>query len=243
MLSLERQNELREAYRASHPGWRPATEVFAGWVRDAIHPGNKVLDLGCGRGGLVEQLTHPLELIVGVDPDYLSLQEHRLASRKPPMARVNGASSHLPLASNSFDVAFATWVLEHMEAPALDFHEIGRVLRPGGVFVFVTPNKGHPLISFNRLTGRIGGLQDRLVERLYGRQAADTYPAYYLANSPQQITGLAQHAGMLLEQIEAVADPTYLAFRPSLYRLATAIEERLPENRAIHLVGMVRKLG
>jgi len=243
MLSLERQNELREIYRASHPGWRPATEVFAGWVRDAIQHESRVLDLGCGRGGLVEQLTHALQLIVGVDPDYLSLREHRLASFQPPMVRVNGASSRLPLASDSFDVAFASWVLEHMEEPALDFHEIGRVLRPGGVFVFITPNRDHPLIGLNRLTSRIGGLQDRLVERLYGRQAADTYPAHYLANSPEQIAGLAQQAGMIVERIKAVADPTYLAFRPSLFRLFNGIEERLPDERAIHLVGTIRSIG
>jgi hypothetical protein len=30
------------------------------------------------RGGLVEQLAHPLPQMVGIDPDWLSLREHRL---------------------------------------------------------------------------------------------------------------------------------------------------------------------
>ena len=243
MLSLERQNELREAYRQANPGWRPATEVYAGLVRSQLRPDSRVLDLGCGRGGLVEQLNHPLELITGLDPDLSSLREHRLAQVQPSMARVNGASRRPPFAAASFDLVFASWVLEHMAEPLVDFREIGRVLRPGGVFLFITPNKRHPLIGLNRLTGRIGGLQQRLVERLYGRAAADTYPAYYRANSQAQIDFLARRADMEMVRIEAITDPTYLAFRPGLFRLARQIEGRLPAGRAIHLAGFAQKVG
>jgi ubiquinone/menaquinone biosynthesis C-methylase UbiE len=241
MLSLDRQNELREAYRLAHPGWRPATEVFAGWVRAELNPDSRLLDLGCGRGGLVEQLHHPLHRIYGLDPDYLSLREHRLARATPPLARINGASDRLPFAAASFDVAYASWVLEHMARPEQDFAELGRVLKPGGAFVFITPNRRHPLIGFNRFAGQIGGLQDRLVGRLYGRAAADTYPAHYLANTPDQIAKLAGTAGLLLEKMQFVPDPSYLAFRLALFRLLSLIEGFLPESRAIHLVGLVRK--
>ncbi|MFW6098202.1 MAG: methionine biosynthesis protein MetW, partial [Chloroflexota bacterium] len=78
MLPLDRQNTLREQYRRRHPQWRPATEVYAELVRQNLRPDSRVLDLGCGRGGLVEQLEHPLRLIAGVDPDHRSLREHRL---------------------------------------------------------------------------------------------------------------------------------------------------------------------
>ena len=50
MLSLERQNELREAYRRANPGWRPATEVYADLVRGRLSGQARLLDLGCGRG-------------------------------------------------------------------------------------------------------------------------------------------------------------------------------------------------
>lgn len=242
MLSLERQNELREAYRQAHPGWRPATELFAQWVRSEIKPESGVLDLGCGRGGLMEQLDHPLRQIYGIDPDFLSLREHRLGRIEPPLARINGFSERIPFAADSFHVVYASWVLEHMARPALDFRELARVLKRGGAFVFITPNKRHPLIAFNRIASRVGGVQDRLVERLYGRAAADTYPAYYLANSPEDINGLARQAGLVLEKIIAVPDPTYLAFRPALFRLTGWLEARLPASRAIHLVGVVKRI-
>lgn len=242
MLSLERQNELREVYRQAHPGWRPATELFAAWVRSELAPESKVLDLGCGRGGLVEQLAHPLEQVIGLDPDIVSLQEHRLAHIDSPLARINGLSEQLPFVAHSFDLAYASWVLEHMAQPALDFQELARVLKPGAAFVFITPNKRHPLIGLNRVANRIGGLQDRLVAGLYGRAAADTYPAHYLANSPDQINGLARAAGMVLEKYIAVPDPTYLAFQPMLVRLTGWLEARLAPDRAIHLVGVLRRI-
>ena len=78
MLSLDKQNAWREQYRASHPGWQPATELYANLVRQQLTPAARVLDIGCGRGGLVEQLGHPLAQVVGIDPDWLSLREHRL---------------------------------------------------------------------------------------------------------------------------------------------------------------------
>ena len=77
MLSLDRQNELRQQYQQQNPDWRPATEIYANLVREWLRPSALVLDIGCGRGGLVEQLEHPLSQTVGIDPDWQSLVEHR----------------------------------------------------------------------------------------------------------------------------------------------------------------------
>jgi SAM-dependent methyltransferase len=129
MLSLERQNMWRERYRAERPGWRPATELYADLVRECLAPDGRLLDIGCGRGGLVEQLGHPPELIVGVDPDYNSLCEHRLG-----IPRAVAFSDRLPLTSDQFDAAVASWVLEHLPDPAADFREIGRGFTAGRPF-------------------------------------------------------------------------------------------------------------
>jgi SAM-dependent methyltransferase len=241
MLSLDRQNELRERYRAEHPGWRPATEVYADIVRRHLRGESMVLDLGCGRGGLVEQLGHPLRQVVGLDPDRLSLKEHRLASHQPPFPRTAGLSRYLPFARSSFDLVFASWVLEHLDQPAADFREIGRVLRPGGVFVFITPNRQHPLSGLNLTLSRFGSLQDRFVPRLYGRSPVDAFPAYYRANTKADLQRLARQSKMQLVELEAIPDPTYLSFRSSLYRLSCWLESLLAPDRAIHLVGIAQK--
>ncbi len=243
MLSLDKQNELREQYRAIRPGWMPATELYASMVRRHLQPGDRLLDLGCGRGGLVEQLDHPTEFAIGVDPDLDSLRQHRLAGDPSPMPRTAAVSHHLPFAGGTFDLVFASWVLEHMAQPADDFREIGRVLRPEGCFIFITPNKRHPLSAMNHLFGRVAGLQDRLVDRLYGRVAVDTFPAYYRANTATALTHLARAGGMVVEEVIPVADPTYLAFTPAFFRLAVRLETILPDSRHIHLVGRMRRTG
>jgi SAM-dependent methyltransferase len=234
MLSLDQQNRLRETYRAQNPGWRPATEVFAALVLSYLQPQSRVLDLGCGRGGLVEQLDHPLQQVVGIDPDLVSLREHRL-----PLPRAQALSGFLPLARDTIDVAFASWLLEHLKEPAADFAELARVLRPGGTFVFVTPNRRHPLALLNRLLGRAGQGQRWLVRRLYGRKGGDTFPAYYRANSRAALEQLAAHQGLRLARLELIEDPTYLAFSPLLFRFAIWLGERLPPDRRLHLVGVL----
>lgn len=203
--------------------------------------GGRLLDLGCGRGGLVEQLEFPLNKMVGVDPDVRSLREHRLADRRPPMPRLVGFSELLPFAAESFDLVFASWLLEHLQQPATVFRQIGRVLRPGGIFVFITPNKRHPLSRLNRLAGRFAGLQGGAVQRLYGRAPEDTFPVRYRANTAAELQELARFGEMNLAQLEAISDPTYLAFRPFLLRLAGRLESRLAAGRGIHLVGYCRR--
>lgn len=237
MLSLDQQNAWREVYAASHPGWRPATERFAAHVRDALGPRVRLLDLGCGRGGLVEQLDFPPARIVGIDPDFDSLRQHRL----PRLPRAAALSGRLPLAAASFDVVAASWLLEHLPDPATTFAEIGRVLRPGGVFVFITPNVRHPLAWANRAAGQLGRAQGRLVGRLYGRSEADTFPTTYRANSAAALAGLCAAAGLSLAMLEFVADPTYLAFSQPMFRAMAAFEDRLSADRHIHLVGIARR--
>jgi SAM-dependent methyltransferase len=241
MLSLERQNALREEYRQRHPGWRPATEVYASLVREHLRPESRVLDLGCGRGGLVEQLDHPLHLLTGLDPDFQSLREHRLAGSQPPLARVAGLSHRPPFEDGSFDLVCASWVLEHLSNPSSDLGQIARILRPGGIFIFITPNKGHPLVRFNRLIGRFSAAQDRVVESLYGRAPADTFPAYYRANDRDTLHRLALGSGLSLAELRAIPDPSYLAFNTPLFHLACWLEDRLQTDQHIHLVGRMQR--
>lgn len=236
MLSLEKQNSFREAYCLLNPGWQPATEVYASMVRERLRPDSRVLDLGCGRGGLVEQLDHPLNQVVGIDPDWLSLAEHRL-----PLPRTQGFSYALPFADGVFDVVFCSWLLEHLARPGLDFAEIMRVTRPGGAFIFITPNKRHPLSWLNAALGQLGRWQGWLVQHLYGRASDDTFPTYYHANSHSDLTKLAAQSNSSLDQLHPIPDPTYLAFTPLLFRLFCTLEKAIPSNRKLHLVGLITR--
>ena len=236
MLSLEKQNALREQYRQQNPDWRPATEIYADLVRHYLTPTARVLDLGCGRGGLIEQLDHPLAQVVGVDPDWLSLHEHRL-----DLPRTVGFSDDLPFAENSFDVIFASWLLEHLQRPLQTFQSLQHCLKPDGVFVFITPNGRHPLSVLNRAFGRLGTWQGRLVERLYGRASEDTFPTYYRANSLTQLVQIGHQSNLALIDCLTIPDPTYLAFNRIMFRMMSWMEPRLPTSRRLHIVGTYQK--
>mgnify|MGYP000184972722 CR=1 FL=1 len=79
------------------------------------------------------------------------------------------------------------------------------------------------------------------MNRLYGRAAADTFPTVYRANSAVALAALCAASGLVLESLDCVADPTYLAFNRPIYRAVVAVEDRLPAAWRIHLVGVARR--
>ena len=239
MLNLEQQNRRRELYRELNPDWRPATETYASLANYCLNPTTRVLDLGCGRGGLIEQLHHLPTLITGADADWLSLREHRLSA----ISRVATSGLSLPFASQSFDLVLASWLFEHLPQPAETLKEVRRVLKPGGAIIFITPNGHHPVSYLNRLLGRLERVQGVIVKQLYGREQEDTFPTYYRANTPEQLNRLSREAGLKLELLKVIPDPTYLAFTEELFRLAVLLEDNLPRSRYIHLVGLLRRTG
>ena len=101
-----------------------------------------VLDIGCGRGLLLQTLrkyTRSGTKLYGID---ISPKLVELASINNPGAKiVVGDAEKLPYPDNMFEFVFMTEALEHM----LDFDkvlsEIRRVLRPKGIFVVTVPNR------------------------------------------------------------------------------------------------------
>ncbi|MBI3177755.1 MAG: class I SAM-dependent methyltransferase [Chloroflexi bacterium] len=244
MLPLSRQNEYRRRYAALTPGWQPSGEVYERLVRESLWPGARWLDLGGGRGGLVELLHGNAALTVALDPDWPSLREHRV----PALPRTCGLADALPFPADCFDVVTASWLLEHLTAPEIVFAEVNRVLRspdpragkPGGRFMLLTPNAGHPLIVANRVSQLAPRLQRRLVPRLYARSEADTFPVQYKANTPHQLLTLGRRAGFTVA-LRCIGDPTYTAFNDALFRVSALLERAIPAQRKIHIVGLAIK--
>lgn len=232
MLPLDRQNRYRERYRRERPGWRSSGDEFETLTRQRVGAGSRVLDLGCGRGGVMELLWREVRRAVGTDPDLASLREHRAGL---PLVCARGEA--LPFAAESFDVVIALWVLEHLPEPEVVLRGVRRVLAPGGHLLFLTPNAGHPLLMVNRFSWAFPAVQKLLVPRLYGRSEADTFRVRYRANTPGRLCQLATATGFTVASQQTLSDPTYLAFSELGYRTSIWLESWLPANRYVHIIG------
>jgi len=233
VLPLSVQNAYRERYRAIRPGWRSSGDQLDAMVRSHLTPDSHVLDLGCGRGGVVELFWRDVRLAAGLDPDSPSLTQHRGAG----MPVIRGLGEHLPFVDGSFDLVVCLWVLEHLSDPAATLGQVRRVLKPGGHFVFLTPNMRNPLMLANRIGKALPALQRRLVPRFYGREEADTFPMQYRANTVHTIRVLAQASGLVVHDLRVVPDPTYLALNGWMFNASVISERLMPKGWGVHLLG------
>ncbi|MCS7300267.1 MAG: class I SAM-dependent methyltransferase, partial [Fimbriimonadales bacterium] len=98
-------------------------------------PTGRLLDAGCGTGALLHTL-QAHGFAVGVDIEREAL---RLTRQRGALPVVQARLEALPFASESFKVAFALDVLEHLpdERPALC--ELYRVLQSGGYLIVSVP--------------------------------------------------------------------------------------------------------
>ena len=233
LLPLSVQNAYRDRYRAMRPGWTSSGDQLEAMVRSHVTPTSRVLDLGCGRGGVMELFWREVELAAGVDPDPASLASHRAAG----MPVVRAVGERLPFVDGSFDLVVCLWVLEHLRDPAATLVEVRRVLAPGGHFVFVTPNLRNPLMLANRIGRALPALQRRLVPRFYGRVEEDTFPVQYRANTVEAIRAHAEAAGLAVYDLRVVPDPTYLAVNGLMFRASVMSERLMPKGWGVHLLG------
>ena len=233
LLPLSVQNSYRERYRAMRPGWQTSGNQLEAVVRGYVRPESSVLDLGCGRGGVVELIWRDVKLAAGLDPDASSLIGHRA----PGMPILRGVGERLPFAGDSFDLVVSVWVLEHLKEPQRVFDEVGRVLRRGGHFIFLTPNLRNPLLVLNRIGKAMPLVQSRLVSRFYGRRESDTFRVQYRANTVGALRRLADASGLQVAEVRVVPDPTYLAVNAFMFTTSVLAERLMPKGWGVHLLG------
>jgi ubiquinone/menaquinone biosynthesis C-methylase UbiE len=95
----------------------------------------KVLDIGCGTGGLLDQLQAGSEELWGMD---ISEEALKYCSLRGHNRLVLGDALHAPFPPAYFDVITAIGLIEHLEEDDLFLHEIRRLLKPNGIFIMLT---------------------------------------------------------------------------------------------------------
>ncbi|RPI23079.1 MAG: class I SAM-dependent methyltransferase [Acidobacteria bacterium] len=112
----------------------------------------RVLDIGCGTGGLGEIIGDRCHLYVGADYNLHVLKFADAALRRKYL-QCSGVA--LPFQDACFDYIFAFDVIEHIQGgePLQTelLREMKRVLRPFGMIFLTTPNLWHPFEGHSRM--------------------------------------------------------------------------------------------
>jgi dolichol-phosphate mannosyltransferase len=156
----ERERASVRYWAATSPGrdqrmwWRGQT------VRHTFHvvPGETILDLGCGRGGLAWILA---VITRGECPitaaTFLSSRTGAASDVEEPVAeRVELVRLHeFPgaLEGRQFDYIVASCLLDSKHGPAL-LDQVKKLLRPGGRLLFFETNPWNPMFQMHRLLSR-----------------------------------------------------------------------------------------
>jgi len=193
------------------PGLRYCQDYYEDELRALVTPQTRWLDAGCGHQVLgswrfeaEKELVGKARSVVGVDPDVNSVSKHRTISTIKL-----GTLEALPFPPNSFDLATANMVVEHLADPVSAFSEVSRILVPGGIFLFHTPNVKSYAVG---LTKRFPDPLKRLAARvLEARKPEDVYPTYYRCNCSDVIRDVARRAGLEVVSISHVASDAVFA--------------------------------
>ena len=104
----------------------------------AAQSGDRVLEVGCGGGHVLEQFPYAVRTGLDLSSEMLARARARLGIG---IRLLRGAAEAIPLADGSCDVVLCTEVLEHTRTPAAVIAELVRVVRPGGRVVVSIPNE------------------------------------------------------------------------------------------------------
>lgn len=209
------------------------TLIFYRWIREYLGPNFVVLNVGAGRTAerKIRSLKGEVKKVVGIDIDPEVFKNTDLDEA---FLSKNG---RFPFPDNSFDLAWADYVLEHVEKPEIFLKGVYRVLKPGASFFFRTPNKYHYTSLITRTTPY--WFHKLFVDYLhqFSSSAHRPYRTYFRLNSKRKIIEYAYIVGFKKAEIKFMElEPSYLLFHPLPFLLGIAYERLV--NRFKYLSGI-----
>lgn len=122
-----------------------------------LRRGGKVLEIGCGRGVALPEISRRLRptFIAGLDADrdLLDIAATRVDGLGGTIVLIHADARAIPAGDSSFDLVIDFGTCYHIDRAEHAIREVFRVLKPGGIFVHETRASqllAHPLRSLTR---------------------------------------------------------------------------------------------
>jgi SAM-dependent methyltransferase len=192
-----------------------------------------VLDVGTGEGQVARVAASGevgARRVVGVDP--VRAQLSVALDRGPGPAYARARAGALPFPPAAFDAVVACLVFEHIDDADAALAEVGRVLRPGGRFLFFL---NHPLLQ----APGSGWIDDQILEEQYWRigpylvedssleeVAKDVFVPFVHRPLSRYVNAMAA-AGLVIRRMEEPPPPPGFLARAAEYREAASIPRLL----------------
>ncbi len=213
------QERWQQRFYRTNPRWKDGTTEFWDLCRGVIPKNGRILELGAGPTNATSRFLATLGELHGADVDPDVRGNEHLATA----ALIEG--DRLPFGAESFDTCVSNFVMEHVAAPLAHLSEVQRVLRPGGVYVFRTPNRWHYVTLAARATPH--WFHELVANRVRGLppDAHKPYEAYYTLNTRRDIVRWAKELGLRVRTLRMIEkDPSYGMSSRLLYLLFMAYE-------------------
>jgi SAM-dependent methyltransferase len=216
--------ELYDSYAEAFPealptGAKHRTIMYElAFARRFVGPKTIVMELGPGRCEFAAELAKYADTIVGVDVSELAAQGSVAANFE--FVLTDGI--HIPRPDESIDVVISNQLMEHLHPDdAVDqLEEICRVLRPGGRYICMTPNR---LSGPHDFSAYFDDLPCPVVDRAY--QATGLHLKEYIN---EELIELFRRGGLIPEAIFIGARGHYTAVPANLMRLIESTMRLLP---------------
>jgi SAM-dependent methyltransferase len=129
------------------PDWR----LRRAFLLHEARRGDRALDLGCGAGEFTALLAEAGTQVLGVDVAETALERARAQHAELDFLLVE-IDQPLPLEDNSFDLVWASEVIEHVPDTGRWLSEVRRLLAPAGRLLVTTP-------AHDRIRVAVGGVE------------------------------------------------------------------------------------
>ena len=119
---------------------RRAYEVLSAIEQFVDNPINDIIDLGAADGRMLDMIHRKYPAARCVGTEYNQELVNFGKTKFPDLELIRGDIQALDFPDDSFDVAIAAAVIEHVSDPGKAMREAKRVLRTGGIIVLTSPD-------------------------------------------------------------------------------------------------------